>query len=142
MNIHNRAEEVITHFNKFKDWEDRYRELIGWGKKLEGLPEEQKIEENKVKGCQSQVWLVPSLEDGMIIFKADSDAAIVKGIIALLVHIYSNSKPQEILHFKPDFIDQIELRQHLSMSRANGLNSMLKKLTLYAMAYQAKLQMK
>ena len=95
-----------------------------------------------MKGCQSQVWLVPSLEEGLVIFKADSDAAIVKGIIALLVHIYSNSKPQEILHFKPDFIDQIELRQHLSMSRANGLNSMLKKLTLYAMAYQAKLQMK
>jgi cysteine desulfuration protein SufE len=136
--INDRAQEVVSTLNGFDDWEDRYREIIQWGKKLPALEEEFKTEDYKVKGCQSQVWVVPGFDGGVITFKADSDAAIVRGIIALFVYVYSGSTPGEILGFKPTFVDDIGLRQHLSMSRANGLNSMLKKIMIYAMAFQAK----
>ena len=141
MSIKNRANEITESLKGFDDWEDRYREIIKWGKKLPSLDDEFKTEDFKVKGCQSQVWLVPSFEDGQITFRADSDAAIVRGIVSLFTHVYSGSTPMEILSFKPTFVDDIGLRQHLSMSRANGLNSMLKKITIYAMAFQAKSQL-
>lgn len=141
MTIAARSTHIIETFNKYDDWEDRYREIIKWGKKLPELEDEFKTEDYKVKGCQSQVWFVPEFLDGKINFKADSDASIVRGIVALVLHVYSGSTPMEILGFKPTFIDDIGLRQHLSMSRANGLNSMLKKITIYAMAFQAKSQM-
>ena len=141
MSIQERIIDITDKFNQFDDWEDRYRELIKFGKTLPEMDEKHKIEDNKVKGCQSQVWLHPTFKDGVITFAADSDAAIVKGIVGVLLHVYSKSTPMEILSTKPTFIDDIGLRQHLSMSRANGLNSMLKKISIYAMAFQAKANM-
>lgn len=141
MAIQQRIDDIINKFNQFDDWEDRYRELIKFGKTLPEMSEDLKIEDNKVKGCQSQVWLYPTFNDGIIKFAGDSDAAIVKGIVGVLLYVYSESTPMEILSTKPTFIDDIGLRQHLSMSRANGLNSMLKKISIYAMAFQAKANM-
>lgn len=141
MAIESRIQEIVEKFNQFDDWEDRYRELIKFGKTIDEMPDELKVEDNKVKGCQSQVWLWPTFENGIIKFQGDSDAAIVKGIVGVLLYIYSESTPMEILSTKPTFIDDIGLRQHLSMSRANGLNSMLKKISIYAMAFQAKANM-
>ncbi len=136
---------IVSEFTAFKDWEDRYKHLITLGKKMPDFPEEHRLEANKVKGCQSQVWLVSELvktdEKYIINFLADSDASIVKGIVALLTKVYSGLEPDQILQLKPDFIDEIGLRQHLSMSRANGLNSMLKQINLYAYAYQQKIKM-
>lgn len=140
-----KLEQIISEFTAFKDWEDRYKHLIKLGKQMPDFPEEHRLESNKVKGCQSQVWLVSTLdktEDSYRInFLADSDASIVKGIVALLTNVYSGLSPEEILALKADFIDEIGLRQHLSMSRANGLNSMLKQINLYAYAYQQKIKM-
>lgn len=138
MAITSRVENLVNEFSDIQDWEDRYRKIIQLGKELPALTESDQIEENRVKGCQSQVWLVPSFEDGRVIFRADSDASIVKGIIALLLKVYSEATPQEILQTPPDFLDTIGLRQHLSMSRANGLSSMVKKISMYAIAYSAK----
>ena len=141
MSIQLRINEIVEKFNKYDDWEDRYRELIKFGKEIPEMDEQYKVEENKVKGCQSQVWLWPTFDEGIIHFQADSDAAIVKGIIGVLLYVYGQSTPMEILTTKPSFIDDIGLRQHLSMSRANGLNSMLKQISIYAMAFQAKSNM-
>ena len=141
MSIQKRIKDITEKFNQFDDWEDRYRELIKFGKSLPEMSEELKVEDNKVKGCQSQVWLFPTFEEGKIHFAGDSDAAIVKGIVGVLLYVYSESTPLEIISTKPTFIDEIGLRQHLSMSRANGLNSMLKKISIYALAFQAKANM-
>jgi cysteine desulfuration protein SufE len=141
MEILNRVEEIKSEFASFSSWEDRYAHIIKMGKTLDALPEQYRTEENKVRGCQSQVWLFPDLVDGRIIYHADSDASIVKGIIALLIRVYSNSTPEEVLAVKPDFLDEIGLRQHLSMSRANGLSSMLKQISMYALGLQAKIKM-
>lgn len=141
MEILNRVEQLKTEFNGFSSWEDRYTHIIKMGKALGEFPEEYRLEENKVRGCQSQVWIFPELKDGKIHFYADSDASIVKGIISLLLKVYSDSTPEEILAVKPDWLDEIGLRQHLSMSRANGLSSMLKQISMYALAMQAKIKM-
>ncbi len=140
MNILERVNIISKEFESFDAWEQKYSFIISLGKKLEHFPENEKIESNKIKGCQSQVWLLARFDNGKIYFEADSDAAITKGIIALLLQVYSNSTPDEILTFKPDFIDKIGLRQHLSMSRANGLNAMLKQMTFYALAFKAKME--
>lgn len=139
--INDRIENIINEFSKIQSWEDRYTMLIVNGKKMKGLEQEDKCESNIIKGCQSQVWLTASLEGTRIVYKGDSDASIVRGIVALLMEVYSGSTPAEILGTKPDFIETIGLKQHLSMSRANGLNAMIKQITIYAMAYQAKLNM-
>jgi cysteine desulfuration protein SufE len=139
--IESRVKTIVEKFSAFENWEDRYKNVISMGKELADFPEEHRLEENKVKGCQSQVWIVPELKDGKIIFYADSDASIVKGIIALLLNVYSDATPDEILSTKPDFLEEIGLRQHLSMSRANGLSSMLKQISMYALAYKTKIQM-
>jgi cysteine desulfuration protein SufE len=143
--INQRIEERITmlksDFKNFGEWEARYKHLIELGKKMPPMKEEFKTEDNKVKGCQSQVWLHAELVDGKVHFSADSDASIVKGIVALLVFVYSDSTPDEILMTKPTFLEDIGLREHLSMSRANGLSSMLKQISFYAMAFKAKQQM-
>lgn len=135
----------MAEFTSFESWEDRYRHLIGLGKQMPELEEVHKIDANKVKGCQSQVWLIAELvktdNAHVIEYRADSDASIVKGIVALLTRVYSGLTPDEVLALKPDFIDTIGLRQHLSMSRANGLNSMLKQISLYALAYQQKIKL-
>lgn len=141
MEITKRVNALVAEFQKFQDWEDRYKYIIDLGKSLPEMREEDKTEANKVKGCQSQVWLHSTLDNGLIYFSADSDATIVKGIVSVLVRIYSGSTPDEILATKPDFLDQIGLRQHLSMSRANGLSSMLKQISMYALVYKSKINM-
>lgn len=138
--IQSRIDRLVERFSKFKDWEDRYGSIIELGKSLPEMNEAYKTEANKVKGCQSQVWLFAELSGDKVIFHADSDATIVKGLVAILVEVYSASTPDEILMTKPTFLETIGLREHLSMSRANGLNSMVKQISLYAMAYKVKLQ--
>ncbi|AUN98260.1 Fe-S metabolism protein SufE [Bacteriovorax stolpii] len=139
--INERIAGLIADFKRFSDWEERYKHLIEIGKKMSPMDESNRIPANLVKGCQSQVWLHADLVDGKIFFQADSDASIVKGIVALLVSVYSGSTPDEILMTKPTFLEDIGLREHLSMSRANGLNSMMKQISFFAMAYKAKMQM-
>jgi len=144
LKIDDRIKLIVDKFSQYRDWEDRYKYLIDLGKSLPEMNEEFKTESNKVKGCQSQVWLFATFNDeqGLIVFKADSDASIVKGLVGLLTQVYSHSTPDEILKTKPDFIGQIGLVEHLSMSRANGLNSMVKQIMFYAMAFKAKQSMK
>lgn len=139
--INDRIGKLIEDFKRFNDWEERYKHLIELGKKMPAMNESNRIPANLVKGCQSQVWLHADLNDGRITFEADSDASIVKGIVALLVNVYSGSTPDEILTTKPTFLEDIGLREHLSMSRANGLNSMMKQISFFAMAYKAKMSM-
>jgi cysteine desulfuration protein SufE len=139
--IQDRIEKIKSEFLSFSDWESRYKHLIEMGKSLPAMQDSFKVEANKIKGCQSQVWLMAELKDGSIYFSADSDASIVKGIVALLVFIYSGSSPDEILNTKATFLEDIGLKEHLSMSRANGLTSMLKQITFYAMAYKAQMQL-
>lgn len=138
--IETRINDLVDRFSRFKDWEDRYGSIIELGKSLPEMNEAYKTESNKVKGCQSQVWLYAELVGDKVVFHADSDATIVKGLVAILVHVYSGATPDEILMTKPTFLETIGLREHLSMSRANGLNSMVKQISLYAMAYKVKLQ--
>ena len=126
---------LIEDFELFDDWMDKYNFIIGMGKELDGIEEDEKIQDNLVSGCTSQVWLVPQLIDDRLYFKADSDALIPKGIAAMLVKLYSGNPPQEILDHKPEFIKKIGLEQHLSPNRANGLASMINKMKSYAEYY-------
>lgn len=129
--------EIVGEFAAIADWRDRYRHIIELGRQLPDLPEELRNDNFKVKGCQSQVWLLPSLEDGKVIYRADSDAAIVKGLVAIVLRVFSGHTPDEILASKPDFVDQIGLSEHLSQTRANGLSAMLKQIQMYALAMKA-----
>ena len=142
MNLEERKKKIIQEFQALPHWEARYQKLIQMGKALPPLSSCQKIEKNKVKGCQSQVWLWAYFKEGQVYFEADSDATLVKGIIALLISVYHKSTPEEILTTKQNFIDEIGLRQHLSMSRAGGLAHMLKQIQFYALAFQAQSQIK
>lgn len=137
--MHNQLNDLVQEFKKFSSWEERYKHLIGLGKELNSMEPSDKVETNKVKGCQSQVWLSARLEDGRIHFSGDSDASIVKGIVALLIKVYDNKSPDEVLATPQTFIDDIGLKQHLSMSRTNGLSSMLKQISFYALAFKAKM---
>ena len=130
------VENLIADFTKLSTWEEKYRFLIEKGRDLGTYPEEFRQDKFKVKGCQSQVWLYPEMKDGKITFYGDSDATIVKGIMAILLSVYSDKTPGEILAIRPTFIEEMGLREHLSMSRANGLYSMLKQMGLYAVAFQ------
>lgn len=127
-------ERIVREFNLFQDWTERYEHLIRIGKKLAPIDEAHRMEENKVHGCQSQVWLHASLQEGRVHFEADSDALIVKGLIALLLRVYNDRTPDEILNTQPEFIGKIGLDRHLSPTRANGLHAMLKQIKIYAMA--------
>ena len=118
-------QELVEEFSFFDNWIDRYQYLIDLGKRLPEFPEADKIDANKIKGCQSQVWFVASKDDDRLNFRAISDAAIVSGLIALLLRIYSGRRPQEILDTPADFVAALELEQHLSPTRSNGLSSML-----------------
>lgn len=140
--INERVDKLKSDFKSFGEWEARYKHLIEIGRKMPPMDESLKTEDNKIKGCQSQVWLHAELVGDKIHFVADSDASIVKGIVALLVYVYSDSTPDEILSMKPSFLEDIGLREHLSMSRANGLTAMVKQISFYAMAFKAKLQMR
>lgn len=139
MNIEEKQDRIVRQFELLGDWPERYKYIIKLGNKLEPLDEEYKVEENLVRGCQSQVWLVTEQDDDKIIFKADSDAAITKGLVAMLVNFYSGESPDTILQTDPKFIDKIGMQQHLSPTRSNGLASMVKQMKIYAMAYKSKM---
>ncbi|MDD7915237.1 SufE family protein [Polaribacter ponticola] len=140
MTIKEIQEEIIDEFSMFDDWMDRYEYIIELGKSLPIISSEYKLDENLIKGCQSKVWLYSELEDETIKFTADSDAILTKGIVALLLRVYSNQKPVDILTAETNFIDEIGLKEHLSPTRANGLVSMVKQIKMYAIAQQARLQ--
>lgn len=130
--------EIVEEFGMFNQWEDKYEYLIDLGKELPLINEKFKTEDNLIKGCQSRVWLHAELKEGEVIFTADSDAIITKGIIALMIRVLSNHRPAEIIETDLSFIDEIGLKEHLSPTRSNGLVSMIKQMKLYAMAFQAK----
>jgi cysteine desulfuration protein SufE len=129
-----RQQEMIDMFAAIDDWQDRYRLIIDLGKELEPLPEVLRTEENRVKGCQSQVWLVATRDGERLLFRGDSDAAIVRGLVALVLQVYSGQTPEEILAVPPSFVDEIGLTKHLSQNRANGLSAMLKRIQDHARA--------
>ena len=138
MSINELQDEVITEFSDFDDWMDRYQLLIDLGNEQEPLDEKYKTEQNLIDGCQSRVWLQADLKDGKIIFQAESDALIVKGIVLLLVRVLSDHTPDEILNADLYFIERIGLKEHLSPTRSNGLLAMLKQMKMYALAFKAK----
>lgn len=131
-------DEIIEEFSMFDDWMDRYGLLIELGNSLEPLDVSYKVENNLIEGCQSRVWLQANYVDGKVVFKAESDAVIVKGIIALLIKVLSNHTPDEIINTDLYFIERIGLKEHLSPTRSNGLLSMVKQMRFYAMAFKAK----
>jgi cysteine desulfuration protein SufE len=124
--------ELVEEFQFFDNWMDRYQYLIDLGRRLPEFPESDRIDANKIRGCQSQVWFVASKNDGRLDFRAISDAAIVSGLIAMLLRIYSGRRPQDILDTPPDFVTELELEQHLSPTRSNGLSSMLTAIRTFA----------
>jgi cysteine desulfuration protein SufE len=132
-------QEIIEEFALFEDWMQRYEHMIDLGKSLPLIAEEYKTEDNIIKGCQSKVWVHAELKDSCIHFTADSDAIITKGIIAILIRVFSNQPPKAIIEANTDFIDQIGLKEHLSPTRANGLVAMIKQIKMYAVAYQTQL---
>ncbi|MFY0675422.1 MAG: SufE family protein [Bacteroidia bacterium] len=129
---------IIEEFSFFEDWAQKYEYIIEVGKELGHIEEQYKKEENKVKGCQSHVWLHASFNQGKIHFQAESEALIVKGLAALLLRVFNDKTPDEILATQPDFIDAIGMKSHLSPTRSNGLASMVKHIKTYAVAYKAK----
>lgn len=135
MKIKDIQEEIIDEFGIFDSWMDKYEYIIELGKNVPKISEDDKIDENIIKGCQSKVWLHAKKSNGLVQFYADSDALITKGIISLLIRVLSNQKPSDIIQANLDFIDKIGLRQHLSVNRANGLNNMIKKIKFYAIGY-------
>ncbi len=139
MTIQEKQQEVIDEFSMFDDWMQRYEYMIELGKSLPLIDEKYKIDENLIKGCQSKVWVHAELEGDKLVFTADSDAIITKGIVAILIRVFSNQHPSEIIEANTAFIDEIGLKEHLSPTRANGLVSMIKQLKMYAVAYQTQL---
>lgn len=138
MTINEAQDEVIEEFSDFTDWMDKYQLLIDLGNEQEPLDDKYKTESNLIDGCQSRIWLQADYVDGKIIFTAESDALIVKGIIALLIRVLSGHTPQEILAADLYFIDKIGLKEHLSPTRSNGLLAMVKQIRMYALAYKVK----
>lgn len=136
--INEMQDEIIEEFSMFDDWMDRYALLIELGNSLDKLDEKSKVENNLIQGCQSRVWLQADDVDGHIVFKAESDAVIVKGIIALLIKVLSNRTPDEIIDADLYFIEKIGLKENLSPTRSNGLVSMIKQMRFYAMAFKVK----
>ena len=138
MTINERQDEIIEEFQDFDDWMDKYQLLIDLGNGQEPLDEKYKVESNLIDGCQSRVWLQADYEDGKIHFTAESDALIVKGIVALLIRVLSDHTPQEILDADLYFIEEIGLKEHLSPTRSNGLVAMVKQMRVYALAFSTK----
>jgi cysteine desulfuration protein SufE len=130
--------EIIDEFSMFDDWDERFQYVIDLGKNLPLIDEKFKTDENTIKGCQSKVWLQAELNNDKIVYTADSDAIITKGIIAILIRAFSNQKPSDILEANTNFIDEIGLKEHLSPTRANGLVSMIKQIKMYALVFSAK----
>lgn len=140
MTIQETQQEIVEEFALFDEWMDKYEHIIELGKDLPLIDEQYKTEENLIKGCQSKVWLHAALKDGKIIFTADSDAIITKGIVGLVIRVFSDHTPQEIIDADLFFIDQIGLQEHLSPTRSNGLLSMLKQIRMYAIAFNSKFE--
>lgn len=138
MSIDQAQQEVIDEFEMFDDWMQKYEHIIELGKDLPLIDEQYKVDDNLIKGCQSQVWLQPAFSDGVVEFTADSDAIITKGLVALVIRVLSGHAPKEIAEADLHFIKEIGLNDHLSPTRSNGLASMVKQMKLYALAYQAK----
>ena len=130
-----KAQDIVKGFSGYESWENKYEHLIQLGKNWPSMSEAERIEDLKVKGCQSQVWINAKLVDGKVVFVGDSDAIIVKGLVAVVLSVYSNETPTEILNFEPHFLKQIGLDSGLSPSRANGLFSMIKQVKYYATAF-------
>ena len=139
MTVEQVQDEIIDEFSLFDDWMQRYEYMIDLGKSLPLIDEAYKTEDNIIKGCQSKVWIHAALENDHLKFTADSDAIITKGIIALLIRVFSDQHPKAILEAHTDFIDKIGLKEHLSPTRANGLVSMIKQIKMYAVAFQTQL---
>jgi cysteine desulfuration protein SufE len=137
MKIKDIQEEIVDEFSMFDDWMERYEYIIELGKNLPLIKEEFKTENNLIKGCQSKVWLQGEQNDDTIVFTADSDAILTKGIIAILIRTFSNQSAKDILEADMDFIDKIGLKEHLSPTRANGLVSMIKNIKMYALAFNS-----
>ncbi len=142
MTIEEVQQAIIADFSVYDDWMDKYTYLIELGNEMEPIDPAYKIDQNLIRGCQSRVWLQQKLEGDLIIFEAESDALIVKGLVALLLKVFSGRTPQEILDSEPYFIDEIGLKQHLSPTRSNGLMAMVKQIKLYALAYKQILSQK
>lgn len=140
MTINEAQDAIIEEFEAFDDWMDRYQLIVDYGKELKKhpMPEEDKIDRNKIDGCQSTVWFTAQLKDGKIIYQGDSDALLVQGIVAMLLEVLSDHTPKEIMDADLYFIDRIGLREHLSPTRSNGVAAMLKQMKLFALAYQSK----
>jgi cysteine desulfuration protein SufE len=137
-NIEEIESEIVEEFSLFDSWDEKYEYIIDLGKKLEPLEAEYKVDENRVRGCQSTVYLVADYKDGKIWFRADSDAVIVKGLISMLIRVLSGHTPDEIVEAKLDFIREIGMMSHLAQTRSNGLLSMVKQMKNYALAYKIK----
>ena len=135
MTINETQDEIIEEFELFDDWADKYEYIIDLGKKLKGLPEAQKTEDNIIKGCQSRVWLNARKDDNQLIFEADSEAIIVKGLVNMLIRVLSGHSPKEIAESDLYFMDKIGMSSHLAQTRSNGLASMVKQMKNYAIAY-------
>ena len=138
MTIKEIQEEIVDEFAMFEDWEDRFQYIIDLGKDLPLIEEKYKLEENTIKGCQSKVWLHAEIIDNKVVFTADSDAIITKGIIAILIRAFSNQSAKDILDADTLFVDEIGLKEQLSPTRANGLVSMIKNIKMYALAFNSK----
>ena len=138
MNIKEIQNEIVDEFSMFDDWMERYEYIIELGKGLPIIEDQYKTEDNIIKGCQSKVWVHAEEKDGKVIFSADSDAILTKGIIAILIRAFSNQTPAAILEANTDFVDEIGLKEHLSATRANGLVSMIKKIKMYASAFEVR----
>ena len=136
MLINDIQDEIIEEFTSFDDWMDRYSLLIDYGNGLDAFPEEDKNDKNLIEGCQSKVWFTAQMQDGKVVYRGDSDAILVKGIVALLIRVLSGHTPEEIVNTQLYFIDEIQLREHLSPTRSNGLNAMLRRMIEYAMQYK------
>lgn len=136
MTIDEIQRELVDEFSMFDDWMDRYEYMIDLGKSMPLIDEQYKKDENLIKGCQSKVWLHAELANDKVIYTADSDAIITKGIVSILIRTFTNQTPTEILNANTDFVDEIGLKEHLSPTRANGLVSMIKEIKMYAIAFQ------
>jgi len=136
--IHEIEQEIVEEFSLFDSWEEKYEYIIDLGKKLPPLEEEHKIDENKVRGCQSTVWLVAEYRDGNVFYKAESDAVIVKGLISMLIRVLSGQSPEQIIQARLNFIQEIGMTTHLAQTRSNGLLSMVKQMKSFALAYKIK----
>ena len=138
MSVLELEKEIIEDFELFDEWEEKYQYIIEIGQKLPPLDDKYKLDENKIKGCQSSVWLHAYAKDGLVFFEADSDSTFVKGEIALLIKVLSGQPPAEVVNAPLAFIDTIGLRQHIAVTRANGLSSMIKQMKLYALGMNSK----